>query len=138
MASKLKLAEDSAWTACSKFIRLRDCLKTTGQPDAGRCFTCGKWAIISELDAGHFVSRRAKLIMFHEDNLRGQCRSCNRFMDGNIHEYYPRLVKDIGEERVQYLIDNRWTPYKRSVAECAELKQYFIDKYKELANGTTH
>jgi len=58
--------------------------------------------------AGHFIAQgSSSFLRFHEDNINGQCGSCNRFKGGNIVEYRIALVNKIGSERVKYLEDNR-------------------------------
>ena len=53
-----KQLSKKAWDAFSLFIRLRDCLKTTGAKEYGVCFTCGRKYAFKALQAGHFVRGR--------------------------------------------------------------------------------
>ena len=82
-----KTIKDRAWRVFSKYVRLRDCLKTTGTLTHGKCITCGKLLSISFCDAGHFVSRRYNSTLFDEKNCHIECRYCNRFLNGNLLEY---------------------------------------------------
>ncbi len=86
-----------AWFAFSKYVRLRDALKTTGTTTHVKCITCGKLLQISFCDAGHFVSRRHNATLFDERNVNTQCRYCNRFLDGNLLEYRRQLIKMYGD-----------------------------------------
>ncbi len=89
--------KNAAWRYFSKYIRLRDCLKTTGTLEYGKCFTCGKLVSLNMSDAGHFISRRFNATLFDETNVHLQCRFCNRFLNGNLLEYRRQLVKMYGE-----------------------------------------
>ena len=95
-ASK-KTIKSNAWRAFSKYIRLRDCLRTTGELSHVKCITCGKLLSISFCDAGHFISRRYGATLFDERNVSTQCRYCNRFLDGNLLEYRRQIIRLYGE-----------------------------------------
>ena len=100
----------------NSFIRKRD----EGQP----CISCGKFR---ELQAGHFYSAGHHSHMrFNEDNVHGQCKSCNYFLSGNLIEYRKNLIKKIGAERVEKL--------DRIAATRGKINRFFvleiIEKYK--------
>ena len=75
------------WAVFSKFIRMRDCLKTTGCKDWGLCITCGKRYHIKLLQAGHFISGRHNANLFLEKGTHAQCYNCNINLRGNTLEY---------------------------------------------------
>ena len=79
-----------------EYVRLRD----KGKP----CISCGqKWS--SQFQAGHFMNKKQyNMIRFSLDNIHGQCKKCNLFMEGNYNEYQIRLPNRIGEERYQKLV----------------------------------
>ena len=52
------------WDLFSKYVRLRDCLETTGSIKRGKCFTCSKELPFNELQAGHFISGRHNANLF--------------------------------------------------------------------------
>lgn len=58
-AKKAPNPEDACWAAFSKYVRIRDCLRTTGTTVAGVCVTSRKVIPMKGNDAGHFVSRVA-------------------------------------------------------------------------------
>lgn len=97
------LEKKKAWSDFSKFIRLRDCLETTGKKDIGKCFTCGALLPFNKLQAGHFVAGRSATILFVEDNCHAQCYVCNIMKHGNLIEYYPKMVEKYGQARVDEL-----------------------------------
>jgi len=96
--SQHSLAEARAWDAFSKMIRARDNIG-----GYFRCPTCGKTKPIEEADAGHYITRVRKSVMFDEMNVHAQCRHCNRFQEGNHFIYRKWLVEKYGIERVEAL-----------------------------------
>ena len=68
------------------------------------CYTCGKRLRIEDLDCGHFISRRYIGTRFDLDNVRPQCKNCNRFLHGNLEIYECKLRKELGNEKVDNLI----------------------------------
>lgn len=92
-----KTAKRKAWVVFSKFIRTRDCLKTTGSKQKGKCFTCGKLCDFKDLQAGHFIAGRHNANLFSERGTHAQCRQCNLFKSGNQLEYRRRLIEEYGE-----------------------------------------
>jgi len=109
---------DAVWTLFSKYIRLRD----------AQCFTCGAPVPIKKAHAGHFLHGKNKATYLMEENVHTQCVKCNLFLSGNMVEYYPRLQKLIGEERVQELKDIHAKEHIWKRDELEALK----DKYKQL------
>ncbi len=102
-----------------EYIRLRD----KGKP----CISCDqKWS--SQFQAGHFMNKKQySMIRFKVDNIHGQCKKCNLFMEGNYNEYQIRLPKRIGEERYQKLVKRAEIaskiPYKWSRSELKEIQK---------------
>lgn len=118
----------NAWGAFSKYIRLRDALKTTGTITHVKCITCGKLLTISFCDAGHFVSRRYNSTLFDERNVNTQCRYCNRFLNGALLKYRRQLVRMYGEG-VDTELEDKATEIKKydindltSLAKCYKMK----------------
>jgi hypothetical protein len=67
------------------------------------CYTCGTPYPVSEIDAGHYISRRYYATRYELDNIRPQCSGCNKFRGGEPIKFRSRLVADLGEERVKQL-----------------------------------
>ena len=86
-----------AWKAFSEYIRTRDCLKTTGLPDYGRCITCSKIVPKTLLQAGHFIPGRHLANLFSEKGTHAQCYNCNINLKGNTLEYRRQIIKLYGE-----------------------------------------
>lgn len=82
----------------SKFIRLRD------TPDGyGKCCSCGKMTLYGNLDAGHFINRRKMSVRWREDNVHAQCRSCNRFQEGNAAGYALFMFEKYSKQHIEFL-----------------------------------
>jgi hypothetical protein len=120
------------WNQFSKYIRLRDCLKTTGSPDYGKCITCGRLVGITRADAGHFISRRFNSTLFDERNVHLQCKQCNGF-GGNLLEYRRQIIKLYGEGADTLLEDKATEIKKFTPQELIELEGYYKNKIKEFA-----
>ena len=82
----------------SEFIRLRD---TPG--GFGRCISCQKIITYSNCDCGHYINRKHMTTRYDEKNCNAQCRSCNRFDEGNIQGYRKGLIAKIGEKETELL-----------------------------------
>ena len=111
-----------AVTHFHKFIRNRDKDKP--------CITCGKY---TTLQAGHYYSAgKHPVIRFNEDNVHGQCLSCNYYKSGDLINYTYNLIDRIGKDRFEKL--------KFQVALSKQIKHKWdkfylieiIDKYKNI------
>ncbi len=87
-----------AWKTFSQYIRLRDCIATTGDKDRGRCITCGKLFPYDKLQAGHAIPGRNTSILFDEELVAGQCVHCNIFLGGNLAIYSLKFIYKHGLE----------------------------------------
>lgn len=85
-----------AWREFSKYIRLRDCLETTGEKDRGICVTCGRKFGFKELQAGHCVSGRGNAILLDPNAVHIQCGQCNIFKKGNLGQYALYMIDTYG------------------------------------------
>ena len=121
-----------AWDAFSKYIRLRDCLRTTGTSTHVKCITCGKLLSISFCDAGHFVSRRYNATLFDERNVNTQCRYCNRFLNGNLLEYRRQVINLYGKG-IDIELENKSREIKRfNSQDLTELAEYYKMEREKL------
>lgn len=101
----LSQSRKRAWDAFSKFIRLRDCLKTMKRTDYAMCITCGKitpWRN-KQLQAGHFIPGRGNAVLFDELGVNAQCYDCNINKGGLPLIYRKIMVERHGEEVVNQL-----------------------------------
>ena len=121
-------ARDRADEWMSKFIRLRD----ADASGYGRCISCGKLVHWSEADNGHFINRGHLNTRYDEQNCNLQCRSCNRFDEGNNEGYRRGLIAKYGEEVVNHLYLKKHIFRKYSVFELKAIADYFREKFNEL------
>lgn len=84
----------------SQYIRLRDMLPGT---TVFRCISCGLIKPISQADCGHYINRQHMATRFSEVNCNAQCRSCNRFDEGNIQGYRRGMIMKYGGAQVAVL-----------------------------------
>ena len=96
--SELSKAKDRAWKWFSRWIRL-----THSRQGVCKCATCGRLTDIKNCDAGHFLSRTYLSTRYHPDNVRPQCKTCNRFQQGKSFEFETSLINEIGQKRVNDL-----------------------------------
>ena len=71
-------------------------------------------------------------LRFDEKNCNAQCRSCNRFSEGNMQGYRRGLIKKIGEEATDMLEIRKHNISKLSEPELDILIDYYKNKIKEL------
>ena len=84
----------------SQYIRLRDMI---GNTKTFQCVSCGKIKPINQADCGHYINRQHMATRYSELNCNAQCRSCNRFDEGNMQGYRSHLVWKHGENQVLLL-----------------------------------
>lgn len=130
--SPLKIQKRKTWNACSRYVRTRDCLLSTGSPEYGRCYTCGTEHHITKLDAGHFLPGRRNAILFDTRGIHAQCTYCNKMREGATLEYLERMLVGYGQDVVDELRRLDKSTRKYTIAELAELETGFEQKTKEL------
>jgi len=127
LKEKLKTKKDyekELQTVVNKFIRLRDKDKP--------CISCDK-PLLNKFDAGHFYPAGSyKNLRFNEDNIHGQCVACNQHRHGNLLEYRPRLIKRIGQERLDELDRLRTIPAHFMIDELKKMKSEYLEKIRKL------
>ena len=133
MKSKtLSKAKERAWKYFSEYIRLKECIETTGSPFGGICVTCGREVNYKEGQAGHFLASRCNSILFEESGVHFQCRQCNLFKHGNIENYYPYMLKRYGQKEIDRLKKLKGTTRKYTIDELDSLTEELKDKIKNI------
>lgn len=112
----------------SDYIRLRDA-DSSGYV---RCISCGKIIHWKESDCGHYVNRKHLSTRWNERNCNGQCRSCNRFDEGNMLGYTRGLIKKYGEGVLNELDMLKHQVSKMTEFEGRLLIKHYKKKVKEL------
>jgi len=120
---KISTLKKKVWKVFSEYIRTRDCLRTTGLPDYGKCFTCQKIVPKSLLQAGHFITGRHNAGLFSERGVQAQCYNCNINLKGNTLEFRRRLIKLYGEGVDEEIEEEARAIKKYSIEELEEIKK---------------
>ena len=132
MKTERKKLKAKAWKAISQYIRYKECIETTGDPEYGNCCTCGRLKHRKELQAGHYISGRTNSILFVEFGIHIQCVSCNMFNEGNKSEYERYMLDRYGKEKCDRLKDLKHIQKSLSLFELKAIEQEYKDKLKEL------
>lgn len=99
---KLKTVRASADKWFSRYIRLRD-TQEAGGTRIGKCCTCYRHMKITDLDCGHFQSRRYDTTRWDAENSHCQCTSCNRFHAGQQYLMGKFIDRKFGRGRADYI-----------------------------------
>lgn len=94
--SKLKGKLDAIF---SQYIRL----KHSDHFGYCTCYTCDKRMPWKDIQNGHLFKRNKLGTRFDEQNCRPQCFQCNCRKDGNYTEYFPRIIREIGQDALDHL-----------------------------------
>ena len=129
-------AKQTAWKNFSDYIRLRDCLKTTGSAEYCKCVTCGEIVPYEKIQSGHAISGRTNGILFDEDIVRGQCVKCNRGGGGETQAFKRVLVEEHGEAWYQMKVQARKNSALLTDDQYRLISKYFLTKRKKLQEGT--
>lgn len=125
-------AKDRAWELFSIYIRLRDCLFTTGTTTRGKCISCGVEYPFNVLQAGHFVDGRCNSILFSEEGVHAQCLRCNFFLNGNKDNYRKAILDLYGNGYDEVLNQEKFAGKKFTVSELEDLITELQEKIKLL------
>lgn len=112
----------------SRYIRLRD----AGADGYFVCISCGSLKCYNQMDCGHYINRQHMATRFSEVNCNGQCRSCNRFDEGNIQGYRRGLELKYGKNQVLLLESMKYEIRQYSIFELKALIEHYKKKVQEL------
>ena len=106
----------------NKYIRQRD--------KGNKCISCNKKPL--KENAGHFFNANNHWnVRFDEYNVHLQCEHCNTFLSGNLINYRENLIKKIGEEEYDKLVDRAKVTRKFTVEELKEIINIYKNKLKK-------
>lgn len=88
----IKQLKDKVWKVFSLYIRLKD----ADLLGYNHCYTCNKKFYYKDLQAGHGLGGRGNSILFDEELVFPQCKTCNLFKGGNYDIYHTKLIKEHG------------------------------------------
>lgn len=127
MRDALKTLSDyrrEAQTAFNAYIRKRD----EGKP----CISCGT-PLIGKYDAGHYFSVGGhESLRFDENNVHGQCVTCNQWKHGNLIFYRKGLLSRIGESAILDLEAKANIETKRTKEELEAITKEYKKKLKNF------
>lgn len=112
----------------SKFIRVRDMRKD----GTFICISCNRILPYEQADCGHYINRKHMATRFNEKNCNAQCRSCNRFDEGNLQGYRRGLISKYGESVVLMLESMKNQINKISDFEYKAMIDYYRKETKRL------
>lgn len=113
-----------AQAAFNRYIRWRDLGKECASC-GGTLSGSGNYLTGSAVDASHYRSRGAAAhLKFNVFNVHAACTRCNRQLSGNAVEFRIRLIKRIGQERVERLESDN-TPRKFTIQYLQRVKSIF-------------
>ena len=127
-----KPTKKKLWVLFSIFIRMRDCLLTTGSKDWGLCITCKKRYHFKMLQAGHFVPGRHNAGLFSERGTHAQCYYCNITLKGNTLRYRREIIKMYGEGADLELENEMAQTLQLKEFQIAEKMNTYKQKIKEI------
>ncbi len=125
-------AKAACWKVFSRWIRLRDCLRTTGSPYYGECITCDATLEFDQLQAGHFIPGRHNANLFSERGVHSQCRACNILRHGMPLEYRRQVIKLYGTGADEELEAEARQIRKFTVQELDDLRQHYENEIVKL------
>ncbi len=131
----LRYWKKKAWFEFSRYIRIRDAIKTTQTKEWAICCSCGKTYPAFGVgcgQAGHFIPGRSNAILFNEDCCHFQCWNCNIRLKGNWPEYMEFMLREHGQDTVDELLALNKTVKKYTPIELEELKNKYKQMYEEL------
>ena len=129
-----KLIGSSPPGVLNQYVKWRDSVRVYTDPDTGKdypvapCITCKKEVMKHNLQAGHWISRRHKMVAYDEHNLHAQCGYCNRYGNGEpqMHEDEMRIM--YGDEEVDRIRGGLWKQNEKSPDELEALYNEYKGK----------
>ena len=129
--------KNKLWPIFSLWIRMRDCLKTTGCASFGLCITCGKRYHIKLLQAGHFIPGRHNANLYSEKGTNAQCYNCNINLKGNTLVYRRKIIEMYGFGADEELEKEDKQIKQFTEQELLEMIEYYKAKIKLLTRSAT-
>ena len=127
--------KNRAWKMFSKYIRLRDAIKTTGTKTHLICCTCDKPHAIHGYgcaQAGHFIPGRMNMVLYSEEQVHGQCVSCNKYKNGNWPNYLLFMRQTHTQDEIDDMIIKSKKTLHMTAQEHKEIYEYYKAKLEEL------
>ena len=117
--------------AFSKYIRWR----AADSDGKVQCVTCKKVDDVSNMQNGHFMSRKHYSLRWHPyGNCNVQCYSCNIGGKGEQFRHYLYIDKEYGEGTSMRLLERSMVIRKYTDAELIQLEKHYNNKVDEYIN----
>ena len=131
MAKKISNRDKKkAWDQFAHWVKVRDCIATSGLPFVGVCVTCDVKYHIRYLQAGHCFAGRRNGNLFHEDLVNIQCRRCNEILHGRLKKYRRIMEKKYGIKQVA-----EWEIEGKKVIRNRDMHfEQIAEKYRQKTN----
>lgn len=130
-----KRAKARCLAAMSRYVRLRDCIATTGDSDRGRCVTCNRIYPFKKLQAGHFVAGRRGENLLDERGIHAQCYGCNVCDHGRTLDYLDYMLGAYGPAVVDELRRKANTPTHYTAEDYRDMEREYLRKITILEAG---
>ncbi len=127
MKSDKKKAKDKAWSAFSKYIRIKNSVN-----EMATCYTCGAVKHWKELQAGHGIGGRNNAVLFMEEIVKPQCVGCNVFGRGKYAIFTRKLIDELGMGEYDRLVTESNQVVKFSLADYKDKEITYTEKFKTL------
>jgi hypothetical protein len=103
----------------NRYVRLRDAKLG--------CVSCDKPASWDgQWHASHFHARgRSSKLRFNLWNINKSCSVCNAHLSGNLREYEPEMIKRIGMDKFNWMVENASIPTKYDPDYLRRMKRVF-------------
>jgi len=96
------------------------------------CYTCGTVHPWTKIQNGHLFSRARLATRFDPMNCRPQCCGCNVMAHGNYQEYFPRIIREIGQDAFEELEKISKLERKISTGEYRQLIAHYTDLVNQM------
>lgn len=129
-----------AWEQFSRFVRVRDAIRTTRGVDNCVCVSCGRVYPafgLRCLQAGHLIAGRGNGILFEPVGCHGQCYNCNVTLKGNWANYLDKVEAFYTKEALDHLRYWARQVVKFKPFELEELRDIFKAHADEMLDTKT-
>jgi hypothetical protein len=99
-----------------------------------RCFTCGGFFTLRQIDCGHYIGREHMGTRWEERNTAPQCHTCNRFREGQKDIFAQNLQKKYGIGILEWLNDKKNKITQFSSNDLEDMIEEYKTKIKNLGN----
>lgn len=120
------------WSVFSRYVRLRDCMATTGTLTRGCCITCGVEFPFNQLQAGHYIAGRNNAVLYNEEMVHAQCAHCNFTLEGNHPKYTKAIIRMYGEDAPNRMELESERTFQYSALDIEELTCYYKEEIGKL------